>query len=233
VDIYIDSAIGREAGEISSVEIKRQLAKANGQPITVRIHSEGGSVFEGFAIHDAFKSYAGKKKCIIESCALSMASAVAMAFDDIEITPNGWLMVHNPSFESNEDSEHPLLEKLRTRLVDLYASGTRLAKRTVESMMANETFLDSAEALRLGFVSRIQSGTSPRAAAQYQSMLHRSPKFRACIVARLGSTTTPTTWKDAVRSQMAKGLNANAAMLKVDKENPQLRKQFLREANKR
>jgi ATP-dependent protease ClpP protease subunit len=233
MDILINSAIGQELGEISAAEIKRQLSRAAGQPIVVRIHSEGGSVFEGLAIHDAFKSYAGKKKCIIESCALSMASAVAMAFDDIEITPNGWLMVHNPSFESNEDSEHPLLEKLRTRLVDLYASGTRLAKRTVEAMMQSETFLDSAEALRLGFVSRIQSGTSPRAVAQDQSMLHRSPKFRACIVARLGTATTPTTWKDAVRSQMAKGLSASKAMLVVDKEHPQLRQQFIREANKR
>jgi ATP-dependent protease ClpP protease subunit len=231
MDIYINSQIGTEPNEISSAEIKRQLAQANGQPITVRIHSEGGSVLEGLAIFDAFKSYAGPKKCIIESCALSMASAVAMAFDDVEITPNGYMMIHDPHFD--DGSEHPLLEKLRTRLVDLYASGTRLAKRTVEAMMQSETFLDAREALQNGFVSRIQSGTSPRAVAQYQSMLHRSPKFRACVVARLGTATTPTTWKDAVRSQIAKGLNANAAMLKVDKENPQLRKQFLREANKR
>jgi ATP-dependent protease ClpP protease subunit len=231
VDIYINSAIGQEPGEISAAEIKRQLSRAAGQPITVRIHSEGGSVFEGLAIFDAFKSYAGPKKCIIESCALSMASAICMAFDDVEITPNGYVMVHDPTFD--DGSDHPLLAKLKTKLVDLYASGTRLAKRTVESMMANETFLDSAEALRLGFVSRIQSGTSPKAAAQYQSMLHRSPKFRACIVAKLGTTTTPTSWKDAVRSQMAKGLSANAAMLRVDKEHPRLRQQFIREANKR
>ncbi len=231
MDIYIDSPIGQEPGEISAAEIKRQLSRAAGQPIVVRIHSEGGSVFEGFAIYDAFKSYAGKKKCIIESCALSMASAVAMAFDDVEITPNGYIMVHDPTFD--DGSDHPLLAKLKTKLVDLYSAGTRLAKRTIEGMMASETFLDSAEALRLGFVSRIQSGTSPRAVAQYQSMLHRSPKFRACVVARLGATTTPTTWKDAVRSQMAKGLSASKAMLVVDKEHPQLRQQFIREANKR
>jgi ATP-dependent protease ClpP protease subunit len=231
VDIYIDSPIGQELGEISAAEIKRQLSRAAGQPIVVRIHSEGGSVFEGLAIFDAFKSYAGPKKCIIESCALSMASAIAMAFDDVEITPNGFIMVHDPSFD--DGSEHPLLEKLRTRLVDLYASGTRLAKRTVEAMMQSETFLDAREALQHGFVSRIQSGTSPRAVAQYQSMLHRSPKFRACIVARLGTATTPTSWKDAVRSQMAKGLNASKAMMQVDREHPQLRQQFIREVNKR
>jgi ATP-dependent protease ClpP protease subunit len=231
MDIFLDRPIGQELGEISSAEIKRQLAKANGQPITVRIHSEGGSVFEGFAIYDAFKSYAGKKKCIIESCALSMASAVAMAFDDVEITPNGYMMIHDPHFD--DGSEHPLLEKLRTRLVDLYASGTRLAKRTVEAMMQSETFLDAREALQNGFVSRIQSGTSPRAVAQYQSMLHRSPKFRACIVARLGSTTTPTTWKDAVRSQLANGLDFCKAAMIIEREHPGLRQQYVAEYNRR
>jgi ATP-dependent protease ClpP protease subunit len=231
MDILIDRPIGTEPGEISSAEIKRQLAQANGQPITVRIHSEGGSVFEGLAIFDAFKAYPGQKRCIVESAAFSMASAIALAFDTREITENGFCMVHDPYVEAGDDS-NPLLEKLRRKLVDIYTTGLRKSKQIVEAWMSAETFFDAREALQVGFATAIAAAT-PRAVALYQSTLRRDSRFRAAVVARLGSTTTPPSWKDAVRSQMAKGLSASKAMLIVEREHPQLRQQYIREANRR
>ena len=49
--IRIDGVIGTGEGEVSAAMVRSQLP-TNGQPIEVKIHSEGGNVFEGFAIHD-------------------------------------------------------------------------------------------------------------------------------------------------------------------------------------
>jgi len=55
--IIIDGVIGTNPGEISASIIKAQLP-TNGEPIELVIHSEGGSVFEGFAIFDAVNEHA-------------------------------------------------------------------------------------------------------------------------------------------------------------------------------
>ena len=233
MDILIDRAIGTDAGEISVAEVKAQLARANGQPITVRIHCEGGSVFEGLAMFDAFKAYRGPKKCIIESAAFSMASAVALAFDQREITGNGFVMLHDPY--TDDDDKHPIMEKLRQRLVAIYSEGTRKAKAVVEKLMANETFLDAKEALASGFVTAI-SGNTPKAVARFQDTLHRSPKLRSAIVARLGKqagTTAKARWQTAVSAELATGLDKLRAVIAVDAKYPGLRQRMIDEANGR
>ncbi len=95
-------SVGRMPGETSVDAVKQQLAKAAGAPITVTINSDGGSVFEGLAIFDTLAAYPGQKKAIIAN-AFSMGSVIAMAFDDREITPNGYLMIHNPMIEGEDD----------------------------------------------------------------------------------------------------------------------------------
>lgn len=57
--ITIDGCIGQGDGEISVAMIRAELPKDTTQPIQVDMHSEGGSVFEGFAIHDIFAEYPG------------------------------------------------------------------------------------------------------------------------------------------------------------------------------
>lgn len=233
MDILLDRPIGNEPGEISVAEIKRQLAKANGQPITVRIHCEGGSCFEGFAMFDAFKAYAGRKKCIVESAAFSMASLVAMAFPEREITANGYLMLHRPYTEAGESP--PVMENLRKRMVAIYSEGTRRPRQAIEAMMNAETFLDAGESVRNGFCTGI-IGAGAKAVALFQSMLHRSPHFKACIVAKLASqqgATATAKWKRAVTEAMASGLDRHKAITSVDRSHKGLRQRMIDEANGR
>jgi ATP-dependent protease ClpP protease subunit len=63
--------IGTGQDEVSAAMVRDQLPTNGTDPIDVRIHSEGGNVFEGFAIHDAFAAYAGPKSLSIESSAFS------------------------------------------------------------------------------------------------------------------------------------------------------------------
>ncbi len=234
LNIFIDRPIGNGPGEVSASEIKSQLARANGQPIVVRIHSEGGSVFDGLAMYDAFKAYMGPKRCVVESAAFSMASVVAMAFPEREITENGYVMLHCPYTEDGEEST--VLESLRQRLAGIYSAGTKRPIETIKSMMTAETFLDAGQAMRAGFVTSI-AAPSARAVAALKSMVRCNPNFRNAIVAKMRDDKTMTAgerWKAAYRAEMeSTNGDTNKSIKQVEKNFPGLRDQMIKDANKR
>lgn len=230
--ISIDGEIGREAGQISSTWFKSQLARAAGNPICVTINTEGGSVFEAFTMFDSIRSYAGPKRCIVEN-AFSMGSILAMAFDNRAITPNGYLMMHNPYID--DGSEPSVLAQLRTRLARIYSEATRKPLAMIQAWMNGETFFDAGESVRNGFVGSIV-GPSSRAIASYQGMIKRHDSFRKCIVAKLGSQqgmTSQAKWKQAVTESMLTGLDRHKAVNAVDRSHPGLRQRMIDEANGR
>ena len=233
INIAIDGVIGREPGEINAASIQVELARAAGKPICVSINSEGGSVFEGLAIHDALKAYAGPKRCVVQN-AFSMGSVLAMAFHQRAITPNGYMMLHSPYQEAGEPK--PVLESLRKRLLAIYSAGARLPANSIESMMTAETFLDAAECLKAGFATAI-AGTTARAVASFQSMVKSNSRFRSAIVAKLkDDATKPASerWNAAYKTEMVATRNdGNKAMREVDRKFPGLRDQMIKDANKR
>jgi len=157
-EVLLYGVIGEK---ILASDVKDQLATFDQtQPLTVRIHSEGGSVMDGIALYDAFKAYAGPKKAVIESAAFSIASYIAMAFDEVEITENGYLMIHNPSSdEGGDDEDHAatatVLAKLKDSMVRAYAAKTGKPEAEVVSIMKAETWFNAQEALSSGLVNRI------------------------------------------------------------------------------
>ena len=230
IEIPIVASIGQQRGEISAATIKRQLSAAAGNPIICRIHSDGGSVFEGLAIHDSFAAYPGQKKCIVESSAFSMASLIAMAFPTREITSNGFLMVHDPAM--TDGTELPVLEKLRQRMVAIYSAATRQPIASITRLMAAETFLDASESLRMGFVTNIAPMTQ-RAVAAFQSSLRCNKSFHAVIVARLRNetATAQSEWTSKIKAAFSETKCPFKAASLVDKQNPGLRKKLILEAN--
>jgi len=157
--ISIDGVIGVGENEISSAMVLSQLP-TDGSPIHVKIHSEGGSVFEGFRIHDVFASYPGEKRITIESSAFSIASFIPMAFEDIEITPNGFVMIHNPYVESEGDDEDhaaaaATLKSMKEELILSYMGKTGMGEAEVKALMKAETYLNARQAVELGFADRV------------------------------------------------------------------------------
>jgi ATP-dependent protease ClpP protease subunit len=175
--IRIDGVIGSNEGEVSSAQIKSQLPQTN-EPIEVQIHSEGGSVFEGFAIYDALKAYAGPKKCVISSSAFSIASYISMAFDDVEITPNGYMMLHSPyaEFEGNDEQfakQSVLLSQLKANMVSAYSQKTGKTPDEIKAILSAETYYNAEQAVAAGLVNRITpTPVMGRVFAQLNSMPH-------------------------------------------------------------
>ena len=117
----------------TNASVKAALKAVGEGDLETRIDSEGGSVWDGMSIYSALQAHPGAKKCLIESAAFSIASYIAMAFDTVEITSNGYMMLHNPSMSADGESSDlekasELLKKLRTSMVDAYANKTNMPR---------------------------------------------------------------------------------------------------------
>lgn len=161
-EIRIDGVIGTSDGEVSSSMVRAMLPEDQTQDLKCYIHSEGGSVFEGFAIYDILDKYPGKKTAVIESSAFSIASFIPMAFDEIEITPNGYMMIHNPYMETEGDDEDlakgsATLKDLKDNMIAAYSRRTGKGLEEVAAMLKAETYMNATKAVQLGFCDRITS----------------------------------------------------------------------------
>jgi ATP-dependent protease ClpP protease subunit len=176
--IRIDGVIGTGEGEISAAMVREQLPENGTEPIAVKIHSEGGSVFEGFAIHDAFAAYQGPKSLSIESSAFSIASFIACAFDDVEISSNGYMMLHNPYAQVEGDDEDfarqsEMLGKLKSSMVSAYASRSGKSEDEIKAILKNETYLNAQQSVEMGLAKRIAGQpVIGRAFAKVKTMPH-------------------------------------------------------------
>tara|TARA_R110002074_G_scaffold14418_6_gene49791 strand:+ start:855 stop:2015 length:1161 start_codon:yes stop_codon:yes gene_type:complete len=126
----------------------------------LHINSGGGSVFDGFAIHNAIKSHPGKVTAYIDGMAASIASHIILAADTVQIAENGWIMIHNPAVVSAGGSDElrrsaDLLDGLKTTLVDAYESATNITREEIVKLMDAETWLNAQDALEHGFVDTI------------------------------------------------------------------------------
>ena len=190
--IVIDGAIGKGEGEFSATQMRAELEAADGGPIHVTIHSEGGSVYEGNAIHDMLVSYPGRKTATIQSMAFSIASFIALAFDEVEIAPNGWMMLHNPYAMVEGDGKQLAkiagqMDELRTKMVEGYAKKMSVDPDQVAAIMAEETFLDAHKAVQVGLADRV-TASSYKSSREIKS-LHKLP--HGVVKALFGNSPEP------------------------------------------
>ncbi len=177
-EIRIDGVIGQGEGEVSAAWVRAELPSNGTDAIRVSMHSEGGSVFEGFAIYDVFTKYAGPKTIAIESTAFSISSFIAMAFDEIEMSPNAYFMLHNPRIGIEGDDDElaqsaAMIADLKTNMVNAYARRTGKPVEEIQAVLKAETYFNAADAVAFGLADRItQVPIKGRAFARLESMPH-------------------------------------------------------------
>ncbi|WP_254693648.1 head maturation protease, ClpP-related [Shewanella sp. MEBiC00475] len=128
--------------------------------LTARIHSPGGDVFEGMAIYNMIKGHPAHKVCHIDGLAASMASVIAMAFDEVIMPENAMMMVHKPwggTLGSADDMRKyaDLLDKVEGNLVGAYQQKTGLPEDELHTLLAAETWLTGREAVEKGFANTL------------------------------------------------------------------------------
>lgn len=173
-EILIYGYIGRwEEVDYKGFRNSFQKILSTNKDVTVRIHSGGGSVYEGLAIYDLMRSSDANITVIVEGMAASMASVIALGGDIIKMTENAFFMMHAPSGGAWGDktvmqSTADQLVQAENRLVEIYKERTEAEETTILDWMKpnNDTWVDSTKCLEMKICDEIIKPSKNR---QHQS----------------------------------------------------------------
>lgn len=139
---------------------KEELAEFKGEDLTVWIDSYGGSVFAGASIYNALKEHKGKITVKIDGKAMSAASVIAMAGDEILMSPVAVMMIHNPltyAYGNMHDLRKvaDVLDSVKESIVNAYVSKTGRSTEDISQMMDDETWMSANVAVKEKFADGV------------------------------------------------------------------------------
>lgn len=155
-----------EQDYISAKNVEKILAEAGGEEVIFNLNSGGGSVNAGSEIYTMLSSYSGRVVVNITSLSASIASVFMLGADEVNISHQAQIMIHQPHFR-NEDVVDKLslerslnmLDSTERSIAKVYMKKTGLSEDEILDMMFKETWLTSDQALELGFVDNIFNDT--------------------------------------------------------------------------
>lgn len=164
-----DKTFARLVGDVEGVSFADIDAFCNSIPaddnqIEVRLHCDGGSVTEGWAMYDRLRATGKEITCIVEGNAASMATVVLMAAPKArrKAYQNAHILVHNPwavvMTAADADDMQKMANDLKAeqeRLVNLYVERCGVDRDTIQSLMDEDKFITAAEAKELGIIGEI------------------------------------------------------------------------------
>lgn len=144
----------------SPKSVNNAITEANGDDLEVEINSGGGDVFAGSEIYTTLKGYSGNVTTKIVGLAASAASVIAMAGNNILMSPTGQMMIHNVSTRSSgdyRDMQHTadVLKNANTTIANAYRLKTGMSEVDLLNMMNQETWLTPQQALENKFIDEI------------------------------------------------------------------------------
>jgi ATP-dependent Clp protease, protease subunit len=162
-EIYLYDEIGGGmwGGGISAKQFAEDL-KSLGKidTLNVRVNSPGGDVFDGLAIYSTLKRHPANVVMDIDGMALSIASVIVMAGNQVNMAKNAMMMIHDPwtcSCGTADDfrKQADLMDQVKGNLVTTYADRTKMDEAEIADLMSAETWLTADDALSNGFVDGV------------------------------------------------------------------------------
>ena len=135
-------------------------------PVTLRINSQGGDVFEAIAVYNLLKTR-GNVTVYVDGVCASAASIVAMS-GRVIMPSNAMMMIHSPStglYGTSKELQDmaELLDRIRDNIAVIYAEKTGLSKEEITAMMESETWFNGTEAKAKGFADEVTGEIQNRA----------------------------------------------------------------------
>jgi ATP-dependent protease ClpP protease subunit len=138
--LFLNGTIASESwfdDDVTPALFKSDLDSGKG-PITVWINSPGGDVWAAAQIYNMLLSYTGKVTVKIDGLAASAASVIAMAGDEVLVSPVSMLMIHNPSTMAMGDKDDlaqaiSMLDSVKDSILNAYVKKTGLSKNKLSS----------------------------------------------------------------------------------------------------
>lgn len=192
------------AGAVSLTSVKDAYNSNSAcDEVVVHIHSNGGSVFEGFAIHDFLVNTGKKITTIVEGLCCSIATVIFMAGTERKLTENSRFLIHNPWGNGEGDAAYfrqyaNELQQEQSRLLNFYKQQTGASTQILQNYMNAEKLMSPSLAVELKFATGIID--TVKAMAIYRNPLHNPytslitppDKTRSFEEERLSPTYTAT-----------------------------------------
>lgn len=196
--LYLEGAIAEESwlgDEVTPKLFKDELMSETG-PVTVWINSPGGDVFAAAQIYNLLMEYPGEVIVRIDGIAASAASVIAMAGNEVYVSPVSMMMIHNPITIAIGDTEEmaraiAMLDEVKESILNAYEIKTGLSRAKLSHLMDAESWMNAKKAVELGFADAImfgQAGTDTSSevdslifsrAAVVNSILDKLPKTKS------------------------------------------------------
>jgi ATP-dependent Clp protease, protease subunit len=183
--VYLYGVIGDEYGGITSDQFRKELAQIPAkQSFNLHIHSDGGSVFEGVAIHSQLSQRKGDVNVIVDGLAASAASFVAMAGKTITMAKHSWMMIHEAhgamhGRASDFRSAADRLEALNSEIMSIYAGRWKGTPEELRAALDLETWLDADAAVAAGLADGISESMSIAACVSSEMKFKHIPEVLA------------------------------------------------------
>jgi ATP-dependent Clp protease protease subunit len=199
-ELRLDGAIAEETwwgDEVTPAAFKSELNAGTGS-LTVWINSPGGDVFAAAQIYNALKEYSEKSGRVtvkIDGLAASAASVVAMAGDEVLMSPVSYMVIHNPATVAIGDSDEMLrakamLDEIKEGIINAYEAKTGLSRDEISRMMSEETTFNAKSAVLYKFADgilyseNVEDNSAPvtfSRAAVTNSLISKSAKRKTLI----------------------------------------------------
>ena len=163
--LYLNGVIAAESwldDDVTPQLFKDELESGTGD-IEVWLDSPGGDVMAATQIYNMLKNYKGKVTVKIDSLAASAASVVAMAGDEILMSPLSLMLVHNPltiaaGNVNDMQKAIDMLDEVKESIINAYELKTGLSRAKISHLMDCETWLSAKKAVELHFADGILFG---------------------------------------------------------------------------
>ncbi len=229
--IFLSGIVGEAyyedySGYITLASVRNAVGAAGPfDELEVWLNSPGGSVDEGWAIHDYLRALGVPVSVVGIGQVYSIASIILQAGRPGRryLTESAKLMIHNPwggRWGDADDMEQyaKILRAEENRLAEFYAQITDTDASIMRELMKEETYFSASEAIEIGLVDAIyQADTMPEQVMAFQSgtkvfaMINPERlKAKQAVPQISNMADNKQSWLDALGEKIAKGLMGNA-----------------------
>ncbi len=144
-------------------DVEKALEEAGGGDVTLVINSNGGIATAGFEIYTMLKEYEGKVTAHIVGAAMSAASIIACAADEVLASDASVFMIHNTQSYAEGDyrdmeMEADALKQFNESIINVYVRKTKKSREELQGLMDKNTYMSVKDAVENGFVDDYMFG---------------------------------------------------------------------------
>ena len=160
--LFLNGTIADESwynDDVTPQLFKNDLYAESGD-VTVWLNSPGGDCVAAAQIYNMLKEYPGNVTVKIDGIAASAASLIAMAGNEVLMSPVSMMMIHNPltmAFGNADEMKKAaeMLDEVKDSIINAYELKTGLSRSKLSHLMDNETWMNAVKAVELGFADGI------------------------------------------------------------------------------